>query len=427
MPFNKMVLDPAQAYIERGDMVARANDAFAAAVPGYAVEKKQIADALKPLTDQIVALEAAGKDITVADQMAREVGWLRKYTADFARARARLADLRALLADLPSIPFGQDAEGSWGPGCTEPYRKLEATVDQLQAIDPSTPGLRPLLFMKRWQEPKRLLSELWRLQVTDIAVTKVNCRDELGSVQSSISQLFFKDGLRESINAAGLGFEIDDALVLNYADYLEQTQHPRTGYWGPWYRFDGELFRVQDLSFTYHVISYRSGDVARWPTIIDTTLDIEDIEYPGGWFTHKDPDPAKVVKFSHHHNYDVAAIFAWGWPHIDAARKVPVRDAVTRMLTWCLTESIEPGGGFKPDGGLLATTYYYGVRFLDKVGYWDPMKRFWGRDLPVLPGYPVPGALGKRLKEKFAVFQADQSPEARTTRLILNMAAAIDD
>lgn len=422
MPFNALVRQPETDYIERGDMVERANKAFAAAVPGYAADKRKLSEALAPLTTRIAALEQAGQDITVADQMAREIGWLRKYTANFARGHQLVARLQSLLDGTLAIPNRQDAEGSFGPGCSVRYRRLEPTVDELQVRDLDDPALEPLAFMAPYTNPKGLLSELYRLQVTDIAATQENYRDELGSLQSSLSQLLFKDGLREALNSRPrLGFQVSQDMLDVYGDFLEQTQHPRTGYWGPWYRFDGELFRVQDLSFTFHIISYRGGDVGRWPLIVDTTLDIEDLEYPGGWFTNKE----KNIKFSHHHNYDVAAIFAYGWPHIDPRRKACVRAAITRMLEWCVTQSIEPGGGFRRESGLLAATYYYGVRFLDKLGYWDPMKRFWTRDLPPLGGVR-PSDLAVRLKDAFAVLN-DPSPEGRTTHALLRMAAASGD
>ena len=57
---------------------------------------------------------------------------------------------------------------------------------------------------------------------------------------------------------------------------MRQTQHPRTGYWGPWYRIGGKLLIVQDLSFTFHQINYRQGNVELWPQIIETTLNIKD-------------------------------------------------------------------------------------------------------------------------------------------------------
>ena len=46
--------------------------------------------ALDPLTKRIVAMEKSGQDITVADQMAREIGWFRKYTANWAAAEQRI-------------------------------------------------------------------------------------------------------------------------------------------------------------------------------------------------------------------------------------------------------------------------------------------------------------------------------------------------
>jgi hypothetical protein len=423
MPFNKLVQQPENDYIERGDMVARANEAFAAVVPGYADTKERISADLNLLTDRIAEMEKAGQDITVADQMAREIGWFRKYTADWAAAEQRIDRLKDLLAGSISIPNAQDDDGSFGPGCTIPYRMLEPTVDELQIKDLTDPSLKPLKFMARYQNPKWLLSELYRLQITDIKTNKVNYRDELGSLQSSLSQLMFKDGLRETLNNnPRLGFQISQDMLDVYSDFLEQTQHPRTGYWGPWYRFDDELIRVQDLSFTFHIISYRGGDVARWPLIVDTTLDIENLEFPGGWYTNK----KKSIKFSHHHNFDVATILAYGWPHIDTKRKGYVKTAIQKMLIWCVTEAIEKDGGFKSEGGLLANTYYFGVRFLDKVGYWDPMKRFWGRDLPKFKDCPSPAGLAKRLKDLFAKLN-DPSSEGETTRTILRMAAASEE
>src|SRR5262249_45615408 len=140
------------------------------------------------------------------------------------------------------------------------YRKLEPTVDALQGALPSV-GLKPLRFMQRLADPGRVLDYLYRLQITDIAGTGSNNRDELGAVQSALSQLIFKDQLRELMESQDLGFSVSNELQAVYADYLDQTQHPRTGYWGPWYRFDDKLVPVQDLSFTFHIVQYRAGNI----------------------------------------------------------------------------------------------------------------------------------------------------------------------
>jgi hypothetical protein len=133
------------------------------------------------------------------------------------------------------------------------------------------------------------------------ARTGRNHRDELGATQTAFSQLIFKDNLRALFDdsAMKLGFRISENLECSYLDFIRQTQHPRTGYWGSWYRIDNRLFMVQDLSFTYHQISYRQGNVELWPQIIDTTLQIKDRSYPMGW---KDLDRDTGHKFNSNHH-----------------------------------------------------------------------------------------------------------------------------
>jgi hypothetical protein len=417
MPRNPKVSRPENDYIERRRAIDLANKAFADVVEGYLADKDRLGNALTDPLKEIQRRQEAHEDMTVADQIAREAGWLIKYTADWKRAESRLDDLKRVLGGSLVIPFEQEDNGSWGPGCSEWYRKLEPTVDELQKFT-NAAGLKPLAFMKPLQDAKWAQAYLWRLQISDITATKVNYRDELGSVQSALSQLIFKDGLRELLADPGLAFTVSPELEETYTDFLDQTQHPRTGYWGPWYRFDDELIRVQDLSFTFHVISYRGGDVARWPLIVDTTLDIKELVFPGGW------RPSKNVEYNNHNNYDVATIFALGWPHIDRDRKKDVRDAIARMLVWCLTKSIVNDFFVPGDGQLPSDAFYYGARFLDKVGYWDAMKRFWGHNLPALPeDFPRPAKLAENLLKSFETLGAHSS-EAETTRSILRMACA---
>src|SRR5262249_23575387 len=157
------------------------------------------------------------------------------------------------------------------------------TVDALQDDDlPAHP--KRLKFMAALKRPKWVANYLYRLQITDIAANGRNDRDELGAVQTALSQIIFKDEVRDILkDHPSLGFKISDELEIVYLDYLRQTQHPRTGYWGPWYRFGHRLFMVQDLSFTYHIVQYRSGNVENWPQIIESTFAIRDLIYPAGW------------------------------------------------------------------------------------------------------------------------------------------------
>ncbi len=50
------------------------------------------------------------------------------------------------------------------------------------------------------------------------------------------------------------------------------------------------------------------------------------------------------------------------------------------MLDWCLTHSMRKDGSFVFDEHFynsLESCHYFGVSFLDEVGYFRPRKRFW--------------------------------------------------
>jgi hypothetical protein len=92
------------------------------------------------------------------------------------------------------------------------------------------------------------------------------------------------------------------------------------------------------------------------------------------------------------------------------------------MLDWCLTMSLD-GDGFKPEGGSPAAAYYYGVRFLDRLGLWDPAKRFWLHRAPGMPaGLPSPHDLAVMLLQSFENLN-DRSAEGDTVRAVLRTAA----
>ena len=118
-PFNAEVTQSENDYITRDRAIDLANKAFESVVPNYRADKDRLGAALADFFQQIQDREAAGYNTTIADQMAREAGWLVKYTADFKRAEARIDALRNVLAGpLAKEPPPQDDDGSWGPGCT---------------------------------------------------------------------------------------------------------------------------------------------------------------------------------------------------------------------------------------------------------------------------------------------------------------------
>src|SRR5262249_29772282 len=156
---------------------------------------------------QLDELQESGAPMGCAEQISLETKWLLNYRDDFDRAERRLAALTASLADPGRGEASQSDDGSWGGCCEEWYRKLEPTIDALQAASLDASGLKPLLFIERLKDARAVLDYLYRLQITDIRANGRNERDELGAVQSALSQLVFKDGLRDTLNETpSLGF-----------------------------------------------------------------------------------------------------------------------------------------------------------------------------------------------------------------------------
>ena len=353
-----------------------------------------------------------------SDEIRDEAAWLCNYGCEWTRLSNRLNDLEQSLRDPDQGVPSQESDGSWSPCAVEFYRKLDRTVDELQSPRLDGGTIRPLTFLRRLSEPEVLQGYLWRLQISDIAVTGRNDRDELGAVQSALSQLFYKDSLRALLDDPRLGFAVTPALEAVYADFMRQTQNPRTGYWGPWYRDGDRLTMVQDLSFTFHHVSYRQGDVAHWDRIFRTTLDIRNRAYPNGW------RPSDGGQFNDHNNYDVVEILALGWPHVDRPLRAEAREVVTEMLRWCLAVSIRDG---RFSGEAPLDAFYFGVRFLDRVGYWDHRRRFWSPgEVPKLDGSPTPRDLAILLARNFATL-SDPTERGDTVRAILIAASCMGE
>src|SRR5712664_543567 len=257
---DAMPSDSSNPFINRDDLLQLIRKEFTSLDPHYGEKRGDLLGALKAPADEVAARQQAGLPAACANQILLEISWLANYRDDWDRAKRRLVDLQKALAQPDKLEPTQDDEGSWGACCEEWYRKLEPTVDALQEVTDSTPKLKPLRFMEKLQDAQATLDLLYRLQITDIRNTRKNQRDELGAMQTALSQMIFKDGLRDLlIDRPELGFSISPELEASYTDYLQQTQHPRTGYWGPWYRFGERLVMVQDLAFTFHVINYRAG------------------------------------------------------------------------------------------------------------------------------------------------------------------------
>jgi hypothetical protein len=281
------------------------------------------------------------------------------------------------------------------------FLKLDATIDALNDLADRDEAPRyPLGFLQRIGSTRSLLIYLEGLRVSNIAETGVDQRDELGAVTGALSQILFKDYLRRFIEEDAGGLVPNSAYVDAYRGFLDSWQDPATGYWGAWYRSDGKLYKSADLSLTFHTISYRRGDVQRWPEIVDTTFAIKSFEYPYGWMHNG--------AYNHHNNYDVVKVLRFGWPHMSDAQMQQARTELEAMLEWRLTGPMEPDELFTTDPSFYSSRgnyFYYGVSFLDEIGYWNQSRRFWTDQ-----DFPGAASLCHRIKARLTSLNLNSPP-----------------
>jgi hypothetical protein len=420
----------ANAPIDRPPVMARVNAAFCARHADYNDRHDGFRGRLAELNARLDALIRARRVLPASEQMALEAQWLINYSDDWDRAQATLDRLDKSLAGPDQPALAQQADGSWAPGYTEWYRKLEPTIDALQEHEIGSQTHRPLAFMTKLQDPDFTVGYLDGLRVSRIRETGRNNRDEFGAVLTALSQLIFKRKLRKVLIAhPELAFNVSPDLEARYKAYLWAQQSDLTGYWGPAYNFDGEAIEVQDLSFTFHVVHYyddgQRTDLPKLDKIVDTTLAIEDFIYPNGW-RPEPSDSGPAPPYSDHNNYDVVTLFASMWRVMSPDLRAQARTAIRKLLAWCLTRSLQ-GDEFAPNPGVSRVdSYYYGVKFLQAVGFWQQASAFWtdGGAMPLPDGAPPSTELADRLLKKFRDDVDDHSEAAETTIEILEAAQA---
>ncbi len=390
---------------------------FARNGPSYIVTRTDYSDRLKQLTAQLVALQKQGKGMACSEQILIEARWLLEHTTAWTRLDAQLGKLGESLqnTDQNFATRQSPRDGAWGLCYDEWFLKLDATIDALNLLADHGKAIDyPLVFLQRIGSPDSLVTYLKGLLVSDIAETGIDQRDELGAVTGALSQMLFKPWLRRFIEENVQGFVITGAYIDAYQSFLDSWQDPSTGYWGAWYRSDGRLYKSADLSLTFHTISYRHGNVKYWTEIVDTTFAIKHFEYPYGWMHNG--------AYNHHNNYDVVKILRYGWPHMSDAQRERARSELKAMLRWCLTGPMQSDELFAVDPTFYsspANYFYYGVSFLDEIGYLDKSRRFWTDQ-----DFPDATSLCQTIKARLTSLNLDSPPaEAAMKKLEANCPA----
>jgi hypothetical protein len=348
----------------------------------YLRRSKAYGQTLDKLAARLAARQAEGNEMACSNQIFLEAKWLFKYTSDWGRLDRHLSRLaESLNNSSQAFALRQSREdGLWGPCYEEWFLRIEATFEGLQDLyDRGKTADYPILDLGPLSTPDKFRHYIDSLLISDISRTGRDNRGELATITTVVTGASFKtyliDFLSRELARTPKQAPQYASFTAAYDEMLASWQDPQTGYWGAWYRSNGMLYRTADLSITYHTVTYRNGEVDHWPEIIKTTLDIKNEPYPYGW--------QHGGELNNHNNYDLAQILKLGWPHMSDSEKRRVSNEIRSMMEWTLTQSLKTDGRFKVDPTFfssLAAEYYYGVSFLDEIGYWNKAERFWTAD-----------------------------------------------
>jgi hypothetical protein len=336
------------------------------------------------LAQQVYAAEKQGSDVACAHQILMELKWLFAYTADFARIDRRLDDLDRALAQPESQPAVLPNPSVGNPSfCyTEWFFNLDATYDHLK----TGPSSYPLHLLDRVNSPEKLRAYFASVSTSDVARTGLDHRRELNESLSDLLRLILHDEPAGYPWAPGMKAAMLDIV-------LHQLRNPETGWWGARYLHNGQTYFVDDLSITFHVVSYLRGDAPGLAQVLNTALALKDLEYPQGWL--------EDGKYSNHNNMDAIVLFHYGWPTASPAERTAIAAEIQKMLAWCLANSLQSDGSFRssPADDSIEEAEYFGAAFLARIGFFDKSRRFWTtQDFTQDTAEPRPDDIRRRIK-----------------------------
>lgn len=325
---------------------------------------------LKNLRQQLFALNRSGRHLPCSTQILKEAKWLMNYTNRVEDLARRLDDLENSLPieDQSFARRQSEKDGSWGACFKEWFYRLHTSVDPLKELNfrGEKPKLR-LAFLDPINTPEKLTAMFRSLLVSNVDRDGINHRKELNLIFTGLGQLlllpklaglFPKEFPRDKLAAALIRF-IDD-----------EWQNPISGYWGAWYDIDGKIYKTDDLSITFHIISYRQDQPKHLRKLADTTFSIRSLRYPYGWRDRGTQN--------NHHAYDVVRLLRRTWTHMVPEQRARASAEITIMAARSLGLSLRRDGSFiEAPYDSVPEAYYFGISFLDEIGFFRPSRRFW--------------------------------------------------
>lgn len=341
--------------------------AIATYFPAIAELRQATQPEIRSIEARLDREEACGRDASRLRQLLRELRWRLEYTGNAAAVRETIERIRASAA----MASPQSAIGADGAGAEVWFLQLDALIDHMLEPDFDHRGKSTDL-LDRINDPGRLRDYLDSLLVSRLAEDGVDRRKELNFATADLVRLILWQ--------RPANYPWHPRLENVIRKFIAEWQDPISGFFGATYLIAGCRLRTVDLSLTFHMARYLEGEIGYWPELVDTLIEIRDDRYPNGWL-----DEAGITS---HNNYDVAVLFQLGWPKMRSDQRRRAGQELRRLLDWCLTTAIAPDGEIaaRAIGESLPESYYFTIAFLDTVGCFDPVKRFWtDRAFPEAP------------------------------------------
>lgn len=320
---------------------------------------------IRPLAAELARRQASGEDMAYSARVYREIRWRVGFTADSGAAKARIIDLKTSLeqpVDQTIAAQQSPQDGSWGAGYEVWFLKLYGTVNDALSAG-AVPKYR-LSFLDRINSPEKLTNHLAGLVVNNFLKTGVATRMEADETVSLVGRLLCGD--------VSCPYSFAPGVKEAYLKFLDDWQSPETGCWGNLFvGRDGALWRMDDVGMTFHIVSRLKQNTKHLDKIARRVLELSTVDFPVGIRVNG--------HYENHLNWDVVRILSYAWPTLDAATRAAAQAELSRMLTWCLTQSLQADGSFKVSDldDTFSDAMQYGVCFLRDVGFFDKERRFW--------------------------------------------------
>lgn len=394
------------------DFTALIRNDFRAYDPAFDQQEKWAGWRLERRRLKLNKLELQYGDMECSEQIYIEAKWLMQYTADFKRFGEWLTKLDTSFKkhDQPGADVQDPKTGAFGLCYSEWFLHMDAMITAVNDMyDNGTTPEYPFLFMAPIETPELISKTLTPLITSNIAKNGVDNRDAIGAITGAMSQLVYKSYLRKFVQKNVKGFELTPEYIAAYTEFLDNWQDPETGFWGGWYESGGKLYKSPDLSLTFHTVSYRKGKVNMIDQLVETLFAIKEKTYPFGWLWDG--------HFNNHNNYDVVKMFKLLWDDMTPNQQNRASLDMEEMISWCLRVSLQPDGSFKPYPKFynsLGAAFYYGVAFLNIVGYFGPEPPFWRENT-----FPEGQDTCRRIRERLTQLGLDD-PSAQAAMQILD-------